>query len=100
MIRRQILKSPGIKINQSTEGEYLELKVKKILTSQEPIEAISPIIYTARKDGVEPQYNIRSDRWDIAIEAMDKVSKSKISKRAEFIKNTQDEIKNENEIIK
>lgn len=67
------------------EGESIENKVNRILINKEPITDGAPLIYTKRQDGVLPGYNIRTDRFDVAIEAMDKVSKSKLTKRMEYI---------------
>ena len=67
------------------EGESIETKVNRILINKEPIQDGAPLIYTNRKDGVLPGYNIRTDRFDVAIEAMDKVSKSRLTKRMEYI---------------
>lgn len=62
------------------EGETLEEKVRRILDENEPIKDGAPIIYTEKKDGVRPEFNIRADKWDIAIQAMDKVSNYEASK--------------------
>lgn len=59
------------------EGEYIEEKVRRITENGEPIEDGAPIIFTERKDGINPAYNIRTDRWDIAQEAMDQVGQNK-----------------------
>lgn len=59
------------------EGEYIEKKVRRITENGEPIEDGAPIIYTERKDGVNPAYNIRTDRWDIAQDAMEQVGNNK-----------------------
>ena len=67
------------------EGEDIETKVARVIDNKEPIEQISPIIYTERKDGVLPQYDIRTDRFEVAQTAMDKVSKMRITKRMERI---------------
>ncbi|MEM1986717.1 MAG: hypothetical protein QXQ24_08275 [Nitrososphaeria archaeon] len=67
------------------EGESIETKVNRILINKEPITDGAPLIYTKRQDGVLPGYNIRTDRFEVAIDAMDKVSKSKLSKRMEYI---------------
>ena len=67
------------------EGESIENKVNRILINKEPITDGAPLIYTKRADGVLPGYNIRTDRFDVAIEAMDKVSKSRLTKRMEYI---------------
>lgn len=63
------------------EGETIEAKVNRIVNNGEPITDGAPIIYTERKEGVLPEYDIRTDRWDIAIEAMDKVNMDRFAKR-------------------
>lgn len=68
-------------INQSTEGETIEMKVRRIVNNKEPITDGAPIVYTERKDGVPPQNDIRTDRFEIAVEAHDKRSKSIIAQR-------------------
>ena len=62
---------------KAKEGEYIEEKVRRIVDNGEPIEDGAPIVYTERKDGVRPEYNIRTDRWDIAQEAMEQVQQGK-----------------------
>ena len=52
-------------------------KVRRITENGEPIEDGAPIIYTERKDGVNPAYNIRTDRWEIAQDAMEQVGNNK-----------------------
>ena len=66
------------------QGESIETKVKRILENKEPITDGAPIIYTNRDDGVVPAYNIRTDRWDIAQEAMDAVNQQRIAKSKNF----------------
>ena len=65
------------------KGESVEEKMRRIVENNEPITDSSPLNYTNRKDGVNADYNIRTDRWDVAIDAMDKVSKAKIAQRDE-----------------
>ena len=62
------------------EAESIEEKVRRIVNENEPIEDGAPIIYQERIDGVKPEFNIRTDRWEIAIEAMDKVSADELSR--------------------
>ena len=62
---------------QTKEGEYIEEKVRRVTENGEPIEDGAPIIYTERKDGVNPAYNIRTDRWEIAQNAMEQVGNNK-----------------------
>lgn len=63
------------------EGETIETKIKRIVENKEPISDTAPIIYTNRKDGVIAGYNIRTDRFDVALSAMDNVNKAKIATR-------------------
>nr|WAE43735.1 MAG: hypothetical protein [Microviridae sp.] len=77
------------------EGETIEVKVARILEDKEPISEISERIYGTREEGVKAETNIRTDKWDIAVEAMDAANKSKIAKREDAI-NTQ-KIKDQNE---
>ena len=46
----------------------------------EPIKDTTPLIYTPKEKGVMPQYDIRTDKWDIAQNAMDRVNKERIAK--------------------
>lgn len=70
-----------IKCNEAEEGETIEMKVERVTRDNEPISDGAEIIYTERKHGVRPEYNIRTDRFDMAVDAMDKVSKNAILKR-------------------
>ena len=80
-MRRVILTNTNkIVVKNTYEGETIENKMERITTLKEPIKDGSPLIYTERKNGVEPQYDIRTDRFDIAIDAMDKVSASHVAK--------------------
>lgn len=62
------------------EGETIENKVQRIVLNKEPIEDGAEIIYTEKKDGVLPQYNIRTDKWEIAQSAMDLAQQQRIAK--------------------
>lgn len=72
-------------INKTKEGESLETKIERMVNNKEPIKNEAPLIYTDRKDGVQPDYDIRTDRFEVAIDAMDKISKSNIAKREQRI---------------
>ena len=61
---------------EKLEGEPIELKIERIVSNKEPISDGAPSIFTERKDGVVAAYNIRTDRFEVAAEAMDKVSGS------------------------
>lgn len=70
-----------LKVNESYEADRIEIKVARILNNKEPIKDGAPIIYTERKDGVRPEYDVRTDRFELAIEATDIMSKQSILKR-------------------
>lgn len=63
------------------EGESIEEKVARIVQTKEPITDTAPIIYTEKKDGVLPAYNIRTDRFDLAIDAFDKIEMERVAKK-------------------
>jgi len=80
MYRKPIYSKSLINLPSSLEGEPIELKITRLLENKEPIDDGAPVIYTARKDGVDPAYNIRTDRFEIAAEIMDKLNRDKIAK--------------------
>lgn len=75
----------SIAVNNSYEGERIEQKIARIVNNKEPITDGAPLIYTERKNGVQPEYNIKTDRFEIAIDAMDKVQKTYIAQREQRI---------------
>lgn len=81
MYNKKKAQKTTLKRNKSYQGESLEKKINRILNNKEPIKDGAPLIYTERKNGVNPDHNIRTDRFEAAIDAMDYVSKSKIAKR-------------------
>ena len=66
---------------EKLEGEPIELKIERIVSNKETISDGAPNIFTERKEGVVAAYNIRTDRWEIAADGMDVVSKSIQAKR-------------------
>lgn len=83
MYRKNHMHSTSMRVNQSTEGRTLEQKLEQITQNKEKITDGSPLIYTERSAGIMPAYDIRTDRFEIAVEAMDKVSKSYKARREE-----------------
>lgn len=62
-------------------GESLEEMLRRMRNSKEPIQANAKINYTERKDGVLPQYDIRSDRFEYAMNAANRVHATKYAQR-------------------
>lgn len=84
MIKPSFFPKP-IKTNYEFQiGESIENKVRRITENNEPITDGAPIIYTNRDDGVLPAYNIRTDRWEIAQQAMDAVNQANLAKSKNY----------------
>lgn len=75
-----------VRETQDEEGELLITKINRILDENEPLTDGAPLIYTPKNRGVIPEYNIRTDKWEIAMKAMDRVSEYKLS---EYMKKTE-----------
>lgn len=64
--------------NLTYQAEPREVKLRKIINgeSKDMEDGVFPTIYTEKKDGVKPEFDIRTDRFEIAIEAIDKINQS------------------------
>lgn len=60
------------------QAEPREVKLRKIISgeSSNMEDGVFPTIYTEKKDGVLPEYDIRTDRFEVAIDAIDKINQS------------------------
>ena len=60
------------------QAEPREVKLRKIISgeSSNMEDGVFPTIYTEKKDGVLPEHDIRTDRFEVAIEAIDKINLS------------------------
>ena len=84
MIKPKFFPRPPITDYEFQEGESIEDKVRRITENNEPITDGAPIIYTNRDDGVLPAYNIRTDRQEIAQQAMDAVNQANLAKSKNY----------------
>lgn len=87
-----------ITVREAVEGETIEQKVERIVENKEPIKDGSPTYYTERSEGVLDEYNPRADKWDIAIDAMDKVHKNNLTKRQEAMQRLKNDGKTDAEM--
>lgn len=85
----------NIKINGSVQGESIEEKMRRILENKEPITDGAPLEYTEKSDGVKAGYNIRTDRWEIALDGIDSIQKSENAKRESKMEIVKDDKKEE-----
>lgn len=60
------------------QAEPREVKLRKIISGESSSmeDGVFPTIYTEKKDGVMPEYDIRTDRFEVAIDAIDKINQS------------------------
>lgn len=60
------------------EAEPREVKLRKIISGETSNmeDGVFPTIYTEKKDGVQPEFDIRTDRFEVAIDAIDKINQS------------------------
>ena len=64
--------------NLTYQAEPREVKLRKIISgeSNDMEDGVFPTIYTEKKDGVKPEFDIRTDRFEVAIDAIDKINQS------------------------
>lgn len=64
--------------NLTYQAEPREVKLRKIINgeSNDMEDGVFPTIYTEKKNGVQPEFDIRTDRFEVAIEAIDKINQS------------------------
>lgn len=86
-------------------AEPREVKLRKIINGEanNMEDGVFPTIYTEKKDGVQPEFDIRTDRFEVAIDAIDKINQSAANQIAknkgetETVKNFGTEIKTDPE---
>lgn len=69
-IKRGHLQLSGVK---SYQADPLEDILRRATETNEPLPAVTNPIYTNKADGVLPAYDIRTDRFDVAQSAMEKI---------------------------
>lgn len=79
MYRKVKYRKSTIKSVPVFEGERIEEKVERILNNKEPISDGAPINYTARGE-INPNYDHRTDRWEVAADNMEIVHKTETAK--------------------
>jgi predicted RNA-binding protein with PIN domain len=83
MYKVPIYTQTELSVHNTQEGETIEEKIERIVNNKEPIKDGAPLIYTERKEGIRPSTNIRTDRFEVAIEAADKIARSYMARREE-----------------
>lgn len=76
----EIKQRTNLQVNKTYEAESLEMMLERIITSGEPIDSTSPIIYTEKNDGVRPEFDIRTDIWEVAQSERENALRNEIAK--------------------
>lgn len=66
-----------LNVNDSVEGETIEMKIRRITENREPITDGAELVYGERSKGVDPATDIRTDKWETAVNAMEIVHQTK-----------------------
>ena len=91
--------------NLTYQAEPREVKLRKIINGEanNMEDGVFPTIYTEKKDGVQPEFDIRTDRFEVAIDAIDKINQAvadqvaKNKGETEAVKNFGTEVKTDPE---
>lgn len=72
--RRGCIDNPDL----TYQAEPREVKLRKIINGEanNMEDGVFPTIYTEKKDGVQPEFDIRTDRFEVAIDAIDKINQA------------------------
>ncbi len=75
------------------DGQTIEIQIARAMSVNEPIDSSSPLQFTKRADGVLPDFDIRTDKWEIAQNAMtavaDKIRQNRTKKLQELTKSNE-----------
>lgn len=81
MFRQQRKNKTKLRINESVVAENIEDRVRRLISDKAPIDEGAPLIYTEKKDGVQPEYDIRTDKMTVLTETVSKAQKAIDAKR-------------------
>lgn len=95
MYKKINIRKSSIQRYDVIEGQTIEQKIERLVNNNEPIEGEDKPIYTDRKDGCLPDYNIRADKMELALEAIDKATANKMAWRSDKYKRAEEEAKKE-----
>lgn len=74
-----------ITANESYEAEPIEQEVERMLNNGEPLGPASPQIFTERQEGVLPEHDIRTDYFELAMDATELAARNQLARRKDFI---------------
>lgn len=78
-----------------TKGLTIEQKMEKLTLNNEPISEGDELIFTEANEGVAPEYDIRTSKWDVVVDAADKLkNRRELLKQQEAEKKQKEEAEN------
>lgn len=88
----------SIKVNDSVEGESIEIKMQRLLNNGDETAETKELVYSRPEEGIIANYNIRHDHWDDAAEGATTMAEknieldgARLKKREELLKAKKDE---------
>lgn len=85
MYKKNSMPKTKLCVRETVEGETIEQKVERVTINKEPITDGANTYYTERSEGVMPAFDPRTDRFEVAIDATDKITKSALAKRQQAL---------------
>lgn len=77
----------SIRVNKSVEGQRIETKIENLFLNKGKVKDSEKsqhgLIFQERGAGINAAYDIRTDRWETAVMAGDKIAKSYAARREE-----------------
>lgn len=75
------------------EGTTMEDKMEKLLNNNEPMDDGGELIFTEAKEGVKPEFDIRTHKWDVVTNASEKLAeRRKLLKKEEAPKEPEQKV--------
>lgn len=84
--KAQKINNSSIRVNDTKEGETIEKKIQRMVNNNEPIRDGATLNYTEEQDGVMAGYDIRTDKFEVAVDAMDRMHKASKKEKSDFVK--------------
>lgn len=58
------------------EGQSIEDVLRIATANKEPVGQVMPEMYQARNEGIDPLCDVRTDKFDLALRAQDKITRA------------------------
>lgn len=76
-----VYRGTNLSLGEISRGERIETKVSRMMTNKEPITDGAPLLYEEELETMREGYDIRTDRWDVALMGKNSIQKAQLAKR-------------------